>query len=106
MNMLALEQKDITGCDSAAERALGQIGRCLRRGCVICIEHTPLMAPRFTPWQPWGKRCCYNGDTREIYTEINRCRDAHADHHIRLNIEDYDFRSRFSLVVHSPSVEA
>ena len=103
--MLAMEQQDMKDCDSRTVRALGQIGECLRRGCVICIEHTPLMAPRFTPWQPWGKRCCYSGDVHEICTQIDRCRDAHVDHHIRLNIEDYSFRSRFSLVVHSPTIE-
>lgn len=88
---------------SLAKRALGQIGHCLRRGCVICIEHTPAMAPRFTAWQVWGKPCCYDGNEQRIYHEIDRCRETHADHHIRLNIEDYNCYSRFSLVVHSPS---
>lgn len=104
--MQAIERPSDADRESFADRALGQIGRCLRQGCVICIEHTPVMVPRFTPWQVWGKRCCYNGDSQTIYTEIDRCRDAHADHHIRLNIEDYSFRSRFSVVVHSPPAEA
>jgi ribulose-bisphosphate carboxylase small chain len=86
-----------------AQRAPGQIGQCLRRGCVICIEHTPTIAPRFTPWELWGRPCCYDGNEQGIYTEIDRCRTVHADHHIRLNIEDYSCSSRFSLVVHSPS---
>jgi ribulose-bisphosphate carboxylase small chain len=84
-----------------AERALGLIGHCLRKGCVICIEHTPRMAPGYSPWSIWGKPCCYNGDVQQIYSEIDRCRATHADHHIRLSIEDYSFRSRFSYVVHS-----
>jgi len=103
--MQAIEQDCHTVRESTAARAIGQIGKCLRQGCVICIEHTPMMAPRFTPWEVWGKRCCYNGDTQTVYTEIDRCRSAHADHHIRLNIEDYSFRSRFSVVVHSPAAE-
>jgi len=61
------------------------------------------MAPRYSPWQLWGRPCCYNGDAQRIYGEIDRCRSAHIDHHIRLSIEDSSFRSRFSLMVHSPS---
>jgi ribulose-bisphosphate carboxylase small chain len=91
------------GTQSLANRVLGQIGQCLRRGCVICIEHTPTMAPRFTPWKVWGEPCCYNGDVQRIYSEIDRCRTTHADHHIRLNIEDYSCHSRFSFAVYSPS---
>lgn len=91
------------GTQSLANRVLGKIGQCLRSGCVICIEHTPAMAPRFTPWKVWGKSCCYNGDVNQIYGELDRCRETHADHHIRLNIEDYSCHSRFSFVVHSPA---
>lgn len=88
--------------DTAERRALGQIGHCLRQGCVICIEHTPLMAPRFSPWQTWGQPSCYNGDEHRIHNEIDRCREAHGDHFIRLNIEDFSCHSRFSFVVHNP----
>jgi ribulose-bisphosphate carboxylase small chain len=91
-----------TDSQPLAKRALGLIAHCLRKGCVICIEHTPVMAPRYSPWKVWGKPCCYNGDVQQIYGEIDRCRATHVDHHIRLNIEDYSFRSRFSFVVHSP----
>lgn len=100
--MQALTQQ--AGLDETApeQRALGQIGRCLRQGCVICIEHAPAMAPRFTPWQVWGQPRCYNGDEQAIYSEIGRCREAQPDHHIRLNIEDFSCHSRFSFVVHNP----
>jgi ribulose bisphosphate carboxylase small subunit len=91
------------GTESVTNRVLGQIGHCLRRGCVICIEHTPAMAPRFTPWKVWGRPCCYDGEVQKVYTEIDRCRATHADHHIRLNIHDYSCYSRFSLMVHSPA---
>ncbi len=86
-----------------AHRMPGHIGNCLHPGCVIGIEHTPRMAPRFTPWRLWGQRSCYNGDEGRIYTEIDRCRATHADHHIRLNIEDFSCHSRFSFVVYSPA---
>jgi len=98
-----LSKERHAGTQSPAKRMLGQIGGCLRRGCVICIEHVPVMAPRFTPWEVWGRPSCYNGDVQGIYTEIDRCRTTHADHHIRLNIEDHSCYSRFLFVVHSPA---
>ena len=98
-----LSEERNAGTQSPAKRILVQIGHCLRRGCVICIEHAPAIAPRVTPWEVWGRRYCYNGDVQGIYTEIDRCRTTHADHHIRLNIEDYSCDSRFSFVVHSPA---
>lgn len=88
------------------DRVLGQIGHCLRQGCVICIEHTSAVAPRFTPWQVWGTPSCYNGNPDMVFGEIDRCRSNHKDHHIRLNVEDYSFRSRFSFVVHEAGEEA
>lgn len=102
--MQATQQEKGADENSACNRALDQIGSCLRRGCVICIEHTPVVAPRFTRWQLWGERCCFDGDPQQLYREIDRCRATHADHQIRLNIEDYSWRSRFSVVVHSPTV--
>jgi ribulose-bisphosphate carboxylase small chain len=95
--------EDSTVPQSPADRVLGQIEYCLRQGCVICIEHTPMMTPRYSPWEIWGTPCCYNGNVQPIYSEIDCCRSVHADHHIRLNIEDHSCRSRFSFVVHSPS---
>lgn len=87
---------------SVAKGAMAKIGDCLRKGCVICIEHSPSMTPQFTPWELWGRPCCYNGDKQRIFDEIDRCRTAHASHHIRLNIEDHNCYSRFSLLVHRP----
>ncbi len=90
----------------STDHVLGQVAYCLRQGCVICIEHTPRMTPRWSPWQIWGRPCCYNGNVQQIYREIDNCRETHADHHIRLNIEDHSCRSRFSFVVHSPPAAA
>lgn len=100
------ESQQAQAGESMPDRALGQIGKCLRMGCVICIEHTAKMSSRFTPWQVWGQPSCYNGDQQHIHSEIDRCRSQHADHHIRLNIEDYSCHSRFSFAVHRPSLDA
>lgn len=94
------------GTRSPARRLPGKIEHCLRSGCVICIEHAPTIAHRFTPWEVWGRPYCYSGDVQGIYSEIDRCRTTHTDHHIRLNIEDYSCYSRFSFVVHSPAAAA
>ncbi|MGD8589714.1 MAG: ribulose bisphosphate carboxylase small subunit [Chromatiales bacterium] len=88
--------------DRGGQRILSQIEQCLRQGCVIRIEHTPAMSPRFTPWQDCGQSCCYNGDPEQVFLAIEQCREAHFDHHIRLVLEDFSCHSRFSFVVNSP----
>lgn len=86
----------------APRRVLTQIEHCLRQGCVLCIEHSELMGPRFSPWEIWGTPACYNGDVGQVVQEIENCRTRHHDHFIRLNIEDYSCHARFSFVVHAP----
>jgi hypothetical protein len=49
----ALVRKDLEMLIAAAR---GLIGHCLRQGWVICIERTPIMAPRYSPSSGWGKR--------------------------------------------------
>jgi ribulose-bisphosphate carboxylase small chain len=90
--------------DDNRDRVLWQIGHCLRKGCVICIQHADQMSPRYTKWQIWGTPRCYGGDPKRLYDDIDRCREEHADHHIRLEIEDFSFHSRFSFVVHQPAM--
>ncbi len=87
---------------SNRDRVLSQIGHCLRKGCVICIEHTEQLAPRYTKWEVWGTPRCYGGDPHRLFSDLDRCCEEHADHHVRLQIEDYSFHSRFSFVVHQP----
>jgi ribulose-bisphosphate carboxylase small chain len=89
--------------ESRADRVLKQVAICLRKGCVIVIEHTPMIMTQWSSWKIWGKPCCYNGNVQQIFNEIDRCRETHENHHIRLNIEDFSCQSRFSLVVHNPS---
>ena len=86
------------------DRVLRQIGHCLRNGCVICIQHAEQLAPRYTKWEVWGIPRCYGGDPQRLYDDIDRCRQEYAEHHIRLDIEDHSFHSRFSFVVHQPQI--
>ena len=90
-----------SGADNR-DRVLWQIGHCLRKGCVICIQHAEQMSPRYVKWRVWGLPRCYGGDPQRLYDDIDRCREEHADHHIRLEIKDFSFHSRFSFVVHDP----
>jgi ribulose-bisphosphate carboxylase small chain len=90
------------GMDTARKGIYDQIEKCLRKGCVIRIQHTPSMAPRFTPWQEWCQSCFYDGDPQKVFNAIEQCRWAHYNHHIRLMMEDYSCHSSFTFVVHNP----
>ena len=91
-----------SGAGDNRDRVLGQIGHCLRQGCVICLQHSEQPQPRYTRWKVWGTPRCYGGDPQRLFDDIERCRQEHADRYIRLEIEDYSFHSRFSFVVHQP----
>ena len=95
-----------TGENNNRDRILRQIGHCLHQGCVICIQHTERLSPRFTKWQVWGTPRCYGGDPQRLHNDIERCCREHADHHIRLEIEDHSYHSRFSFFVHRPAMAA
>lgn len=84
------------------ENVLNKIEHCLHKGCVVRIEHAPKTAPRFTPWLVWGTPGMYNGDLNQVLDELDNCHTNNPRHFIRITIEDYNFKSRFSFVVHSP----
>ena len=84
------------------ESVLNKIEHCLHKGCVVRIEHAPKTAPRFTPWLVWGTPGMYNGDLNQVLSELDNCHKNNPRHFIRITIEDYNFKSRFSFVVHSP----
>jgi len=81
---------------------LDRLSHCIQKGCFVCIEHASSVQPRLTFWERWGKTRCFNGDISDLYASIEACKHVHADHHIRLNVENITWRSRLSLVVHRP----
>ncbi|MBK1723053.1 ribulose bisphosphate carboxylase small subunit [Thiocystis violacea] len=81
---------------------LDRLSHCIQKGCFICIEHASAVQPRLTFWERWGKASCFDGDLGGLYASIEGCKQVHADHHIRLNVENIAWRSRLSLVVHRP----
>lgn len=102
MGMQAARKIETQQHTSPTAQVLDQIAHCVRMGCVIRIEHTPVVGPRFSPWEIWGTPACYNGDIEQVYNELEQCCEQHPNHFVRLNIEDYSCNSRFSFVVHEP----
>ncbi|WP_246237595.1 ribulose bisphosphate carboxylase small subunit [Caldichromatium japonicum] len=86
----------------AESRMLAQLEHCLHRGCVLAIEHTARIEPRTAQWELWGTSSLYAGDLQAVHIEIDRCRQAHCNHHIRLCVEDWHWRSRLSVIVYRP----
>jgi ribulose bisphosphate carboxylase small subunit len=88
--------------ETAFESVLTKIEHCLHKGCVVRIEHAPKTTPRFTPWLVWETPGMYNGDINQVLNELDNCHKNNPRHFVRITIEDYNFNSRFSFVVHSP----
>ncbi len=96
------DQVSATGCSPEETSMLQHLDYCLQQGCFICIEHADMVHPRQISWVRWEQPSRYRGDLNAIYDAIESCRSAHADHHIRLSIEDITWHSRLSLVVYRP----
>ncbi|MET0064969.1 MAG: ribulose bisphosphate carboxylase small subunit [Candidatus Thiodiazotropha sp.] len=88
--------------DIGTHRIFNQIENCLRVGCVVRIQHTSSVAPRFSPWQDWCESCMYDGQPQRVFEEIERCREANFDQFIKLVMEDFSCHSSFAFVVHNP----
>lgn len=99
---MAIEQHEIRNRQAAPSWMPPKLSECLRKGCFVCIEHAPAVRPGYTRWELWGRPSCYDGDAMMLDREIENCKAAHADHCIRLNVEDLGFHSRMSLCVHRP----
>ncbi|NEX23019.1 ribulose bisphosphate carboxylase small subunit [Thiorhodococcus mannitoliphagus] len=96
------QHTETSGAPSTEAAILDRLSHCIDRSCVICVEHAASMQPRLTHWQTWEKPQCFNGDLGSIYASIEDCRRKHADHHIRLSVENMTWRSRLSLAVYRP----
>lgn len=98
----ASNQASATGQSPEETRMLAHLDHCLQQGCLICIEHADTVRPRHACWERWDEPSRYCGDLDALYGSIERCRRTHADHHIRLNIEDITWHSKLSLIVYRP----
>lgn len=101
---MAISQHETSRRDGTPAWMPPKLGECIRKGCFICIEHTSDVQPGYTRWELWGQPSCYSGDAIALDREIETCKQAHANHYIRLNIEDLSFHSRMSLFVHRPEM--
>jgi ribulose bisphosphate carboxylase small subunit len=70
---------------------------------VLCIEHAGQRRPRYTRWELWGTPFCYVGSLQPIADQIRACREAHADHDIRLQVEANMGQMRAVFMVHQAS---
>jgi len=102
-HVMSTPEPSAIGASAPIESAiLDRVTGCIERGCVICIEHAEAVCPHLTRWECWERPRCFDGDLKGLYDALDGCRRAHADHHIRLNIQNLVWRSRLSLVVHRP----
>jgi len=81
---------------------LAKISNCLKKGCVVCVEHCPDYSSTYAFWKEWGSPSCYNGDEHVIYNALDECCDTNPEDFVRLNIEDYSTYSKLILMVQSP----
>ncbi len=103
---MAIQQHEISHRAVAPSWMPPKLSECIRKGCFICIEHTANVRPGYTRWELWGQPRCYGGDATALDREVETCKEAHADHYIRLNVEDVSVHSRMSLFVHRPETGA
>jgi len=103
---MAIQQHNIGNAQATPSWMPPKLGECIRKGCFVCIEHAPAVKPGYTRWELWGQPSCYNGDAIVLDREVEACKAAHADHNIRLSVEDVGSHSRMSLFVHRPDVAA
>ncbi|MBF0265167.1 MAG: ribulose bisphosphate carboxylase small subunit [Gammaproteobacteria bacterium] len=91
---------------AASKETLSTISNCLKKGCVVCIEHCPDYSSNYAFWQKWGSPSCYNGDELFIYNQVDQCCDSNPDDFVRLNIADTSTYSKFILMVQSPAKDS
>ncbi len=84
-----------------SKQALEWINHCVRKNCIIRIEHTDHVAQR-TTWHSCCDAFMHDGNTARVIHQLRECVNCHADHHIRLTIEDISCGSRIVFPIHSP----
>jgi ribulose-bisphosphate carboxylase small chain len=100
--MSAIQQTAHASTEPLDGELVKNLGHCLRKGCVLCIEHAEQPRPRYTRWEMWGAPLCYVDSLQPVADEIKACREAHADHDIRLQVEGNMGQVRMVFMVHRP----
>jgi ribulose bisphosphate carboxylase small subunit len=84
-----------------SDQALEWINHCVRKNCIIRIEHTQHVAQR-TTWHPCCDAFMHDGNTARVIHQLRECVTHHAEQHIRLTIEDISCGSRIVFPIHTP----
>ncbi len=89
------------------EQTREQVHYCAKQGWALVIEHTKDPAPDNHFWERWGLPMLDPDDPDLVLFEIDACRQAFPQHHIRVNAcESARGRAliRHTLLVHAPRV--
>ncbi len=89
------------------EQLREQVRYCGERGWALLIEHTADPSPDNHFWARWGLPLLDPDDPELVLFEINACRQAFPQHHIRVIANDSAMgRSlvRHSILVHAPTL--
>ena len=89
------------------EQIREQIEYCGKRGWAQVIEYTMDPGPDNHFWEQWGLPILDPEDPELVFFEVNECREAFPNHHIRINA--YESRKgqaliRHAILVHAPDV--
>ncbi len=94
--------------DLTDEQITAQVRYCLDNGWPLSVEFTDDPHPRNFLWEMWELPMFDMADASAILYEINRCREAHPHHYIRLNAYDRTLgrqTTALSFIVNRPADE-
>jgi ribulose-bisphosphate carboxylase small chain len=92
--------------DLTDEEITAQLAYMLRNGWAISIEHTSDPAPRNNYWDMWNLPMFDLPDPSAALIEINECRAAHPDQHVRVSAYDASYgrqTTALSFIVNRPA---
>jgi ribulose-bisphosphate carboxylase small chain len=74
--------------DLTDDEIIKQIDYCLSKGWAVGIEYTDCPHPRNSYWEMWNLPMFDVSDPVAIMAEVDRCRQAHPNHYIKVNAND------------------
>jgi ribulose-bisphosphate carboxylase small chain len=95
--------------DFTDDEIAAQVRYCVANNWAVSIEHTSDPHPRNTYWDMWGMPMFDMKDPAAIMAQMNECRRAFPEHHIRINGFDSSKgrqTTMLSFLVNRPAHEA
>lgn len=94
--------------DLTDDEIRAQIQYCLDNGWAVSVEFTDDPHPRNTYWEMWGLPMFDVVDAAAVMHEVHRCREAFANHYVRLSAYDASLgrqTTALSFIVNRPPEE-